>query len=202
MNNFRYTATILFVLLLTMITPIFGADFGPTNPFFSPSTLPFQAPAFDKITNADYQPAMEAGMAEHLKEIEAIANNSAAPTFENTFVAMEKSGRLLQRVQAVFYAVVSANNNPELLKIRQIEAPKLAAHTDAIYLNGKLFQRVSAIYKERHNLKLDPESIRLVEDYYKDFVRAGANLSEADKTELKKLNEELATLSNAFSTKL
>src|SRR3954469_4004522 len=82
MNNFRYTATILFVLLLTMITPIFGADFGPTNPFFSPSTLPFQAPAFDKITNADYQPAMEAGMVEHLKEIEAIANNSAAPTFE------------------------------------------------------------------------------------------------------------------------
>ena len=201
MHNFGFS-TILLILLVIVTIPCPGADFGPTNPFYSPSTLPFQAPPFDKITNADYQPAMEAGMAEQLKQIEAIANSSAAPTFENTFVPMEKSGRLLQRVQAAFFAVVSANNNPELLKIRQVMAPKLAAHNDAIYLNAKLFQRVSAIYKDRQKLNLDPESVRLVEDYYKDFVRAGANLSEANKVELKKLNEEIATLSNAFATKL
>ena len=173
MHNFGFS-TILLILLVIVTIPCPGADFGPTNPFYSPSTLPFQAPPFDKITNADYQPAMEAGMAEQLKQIEAIANSSAAPTFENTFVPMEKSGRLLQRVQAAFFAVVSANNNPELLKIRQVMAPKLAAHNDAIYLNAKLFQRVSAIYKDRQKLNLDPESVRLVEDYYKDFVRAGA----------------------------
>ena len=179
-----------------------GAEFGPNNPFFAPSTLPFQAPPFDKIKDADYQPAIEAGMAEELKEIQAIANNPAPPTFENTFVAMEKSGQLLRRVLQAFFAVSAANTNPELQKVRSIEAPKLAAHQDAIHLDAKLFQRVATIYKERASLKLDPESLRLVEYTYDQFVHAGANLSEADKTELKKLNEELATLSNTFTTKL
>ena len=178
------------------------AEFGPSNPFFAPSTLPFQAPPFDKIKDEDYQPAMEAGMAEERKEIDAIANNPAPPTFENTIVAMEKSGQLLQRVQAAFFSVSAANTNPALQKVRSIEAPKLAAHQDAIHLGAKLFQRVSTIYQERASLKLNPESLRLVEHTYDQFVHAGANLSEADKTELKKLNEELATLSNAFSTKL
>ena len=179
-----------------------GADFGPNNPFFAPSTLPFQAPPFDKIKDEDYQPAMDAGMSEQLKEIQAIAANPAAPTFENTIVAMEKSGQLLQRVRATFFAVAGANTNPTLLKVRSIEAPKLAAQRDAIYLDAKLFQRVATIYKQRSSLKLDPESLRLVEYYYDEFVHAGANLSDSDKTELKKINEELATLSNAFSTKL
>ena len=141
-------------------------------------------------------------MAEELKEIQAIANNPAPPTFENTIVAMEKSGQLLQRVQSAFFSVSAANTNPELQKVRSIEAPKLAAHHDAIYLDAKLFQRVAAVYKQRASLKLDPESLRLVEYIYDQFVHAGANLSEADKTELKKLNEEVATLSNTFSTKL
>ena len=178
------------------------AGFGPSNPFFAPSTLPFQAPPFDKIKDADYQPAMEAGMAEQRKEIDAIANNPAPPTFENTIVAMEKSGLLLRRVQAAFFSVSSANTNPALQAVRSIEAPKLAAHQDAIFLDGKLFQRVAAIYKERASLKLNPESLRLVEYTYDQFVHAGANLSEADKTTLKKLNEELATLSESFSTKV
>jgi peptidyl-dipeptidase Dcp len=178
------------------------AEFGPSNPFFAPSTLPFQAPPFDKIKDDDYQPAMEAGMAEERKEIDAIANNPAPPNFENTIVAMEKSGQLLQRVQAAFFSVSAANTNPTLQKVRSIEAPKLAAHQDAIHLDAKLFQRVAAIYKERASLKLNPESLRLVEHTYDQFVHAGANLSEADKTELKKLNEELATLSNTFTTKL
>src|SRR5581483_9111348 len=175
-----------FILMSVLASSAYGADFGPDNPFYKPSTLPFQAPPFDKIKDSDFQPAMEAGMAEEQKEIEEIANNPQPPTFENTIVAMEKSGRLLQRVQAAFFAVVSANTNPELQKVRQIEAPKLAAHQDAIYLNPKLFARISAIYKQRDALKLDPESRRLLEEDYKEFVRAGANLNEEQKTELKK----------------
>jgi peptidyl-dipeptidase Dcp len=178
------------------------SQFGPSNPFYAPSTLPYQAPPFDKIKDDDYIPAMDAGMAEEQKEMEAIANNPAPPTFENTIVAMEKSGRLLRRVQGAFFTVVSANENPTLQKVRATEAPKLAAHHDAILLNDKLFQRVSTIYNERKSLNLDPESLRLVEYDYDQFVHAGAKLNEADKAQLKKLNEELATLSNSFATKL
>jgi len=176
--------------------------FGPNNPFYAPSTLPFHAPPFDKIKDSDYQPAIEAGMAKQREEIKVIANNPAKPTFENTFVAMEKSGRLFDRAMSAFNAVTGANLNPELQKVQQIEAPKLAAHEDAIFLDPKLFQRVKAIYESRASLKLDPESDRLVEYYYKRFVHAGANLSEADKTALKKLNEEESSLSQAFLTKL
>jgi peptidyl-dipeptidase Dcp len=201
MNSLIVT-TIAIIGLTTLAVPASSEEFGPTNPFYSASKLPFQAPPFDKIKDEDYQPAIEAGMAEQRKEMRAIADNPAAPTFENTFVAMEKSGQLLQRSLATFFAVVSANTNPTLQKVRQEEAPKLAAHEDAIYLDPKLFQRVATIYKERQSLKLNPEQLRLVERTYEEFVHAGANLSEADKTELKKLNEELATLSNTFSTKL
>ena len=188
----------------TIYTPATAADakFGPSNPFYAESTLPFHAPPFDKIKDEDYQPAIEAGMAEQLSEINKIADNPAAPTFENTLVAMEKTGQLFQRVMAVFGAVTGANTNPVLQKVQADEAPKLAAHSDAIYLNAKLFARVAAVYKQRESLKLDAESMRLLEVTYDNFVRAGANLSDADKTELKKLNEEISTLSNDFSTKL
>ncbi len=202
MMNILIIAISVAVALTTLPALASSTEFGPDNPFYSPSTLPFQTPAFDKIKDDDYQPAMEAGMAEERKEMQAIADNPAAPTFENTIVAMEKSGQLLQRVQHVFFAITGANTNPTLQKVRSEEAPKLAAHQDAIYLDGKLFQRVAAVYKQRASLKLDAESLRLVEHYYDDFVHAGANLSEADKTELKKLNEELATLSNTFGNKL
>ena len=178
------------------------AKFGPDNPFYAPSTLPFHAPPFDKIKDEDYQPAIEAGMAEQRKEMQAIADNPAAPTFDNTIVAMEKTGQLLQRVTEAFFAVVSANTNPALQKVRQIEAPKLAAHQDAIHLDAKLFKRVEAVYKERHSLKLAPEQLRLVEHDYKEFVHAGSNLSDADKAELKKINEQLASLSQTFIAKL
>jgi peptidyl-dipeptidase Dcp len=188
----------------TISTPAATGDaaFGPSNPFYAPSTLPFQAPPFDKIKDADYQPAIEAGMAQELTEIEAIANNPAPPTFENTIVAMEKTGRLLQRVLAAFGGVTGANTNPVLQKVRADEAANLAAHQDAIVLNAKLFARVAAIYKQRETLKLDAESQRLLQLDYDNFVRSGANLSDADKTELKKLNGEIATLSESFSTKL
>ncbi|MGA2005388.1 MAG: peptidyl-dipeptidase Dcp [Terriglobales bacterium] len=176
--------------------------FGPGNPFYAASSLPFQAPPFDKIKNSDYQPAIEAGMAQQREEVRAIADNPVPPTFENTIVAFEKTGQLFNRVMLVFNGVTGANLNDELQKVQDIEAPRLAAHQDAIFLDAKLFQRVAAIYKQRASLKLDAEQLRLVEYDYLQFVHAGANLSDADKTELKKLNEEESTLTNAFSTRL
>lgn len=178
------------------------AAFGPSNPFYAPSTLPFQAPPFDKIHDSDYQPAIEAGMAQQRVEMNAIANDPAAPTFENTIIAMERSGQLLARVMGVFGGVAGANTNPDIQKVQEIEAPKLAAHQDAINLDSKLFARISALYEKRDALKLEPEQLRLLEFDYRQFVKAGANLSEADKTKLKKLNEEESILSNAFITKL
>ena len=176
--------------------------FGPGNPFYAPSKLPYLAPAFDKIKDTDYQPALEAGMAEQLKEIEAIANNPAPPTFENTFIPLEKSGQLFYRTLYVFNAVTGANSSPELERVQEVEAPRFAAQDDAIFLNEKLFDRVSAIYKQLDTLKLDPESKRLVEIYYKKFVHDGAKLSPEDKAKLKKMNEELSTLENSFRSKL
>jgi peptidyl-dipeptidase Dcp len=173
-----------------------------SNPFFTASTLPYQAPPFDKIHDGDYQPAIEEGMKQQLAEIEKIADNADAPTFENTYVAMEKSGVMLYRVMAVFGAVTGANTDDALQKVQEDEAPKLAAHEDAIYLNDKLFQRVEAVYNQRDTLKLDPESARLVEVIYKNFVHAGAKLSEADKAKLKDLNKEESTLSTQFTNKL
>jgi peptidyl-dipeptidase Dcp len=178
------------------------AQFGPSNPFYAASTLSLQAPPFDKIKDSDYQPALEMGMAQQREEVRTIAENPEPPTFENTLVALEKSGRLFQRVLPVFNAVTAANRSAELEKLQEIEAPKLAAHKDAIFLDAKLFHRVETIYKERESLKLDPESVRLIEYYYQQFVIAGASLSDTDKAQLKKLNEEESTLSAAFSAKL
>ena len=198
--------TLLAVSLLVgvAIIPVAATntDFGPSNPFYSPSTLPFQAPAFDKIKDSDYQPAIEAGMAEQLKEVQTIANNPEAPTFENTIVAFEKSGQLLTRVGQVFFNVVGANSDPKLLEIRSAVAPKLSAHHDAIFLDPKLFARVAAVYQQRNSLKLNPEQLRLVEWDYEQFVHSGANLSDADKAQLRKLNEQIATLQDEFENKL
>src|ERR1700733_7159566 len=179
-----------------------AAAFGPENPFYVASTLPYQAPPFDRIKDTDYQPAIEAGIAEHLKEGEAIANNPAPPTFDNTLVALEKSGELYNRVQMVFNGVTQANSSPTLEKVQEIETPKMQAHDDAIFLNEKLFQRIAAVYKQMDSLGLDAESKRLVEIYYKNFVHQGANLSPADKAKLRKLNEEESTLMNSFRSKL
>src|SRR4051812_17502134 len=168
------------------------------NPFAKPSTLPFQVPAFDKIKDEHFRPAFDAGMAEHKKEIQAIAHNPEPATFENTIVAMEKSGLLLDRVSTVFFNLDSSNNNPEILKIASEMAPKLAAHGDSITLDPALFARIDAVYKNRASLKLDPESLQLLERTHLVFVRAGANLSDADKTKLKQINEQIASLNNQF----
>ena len=173
-----------------------------TNPFAQPSTLPLQAPDFAKIKDTDYEPAFEEAMRVHLKEIEAIANNKAAPTFDNTIVAMEKAGRMLDRVGLAFSAVVGANTNDTLDKTQTDTAPELAAHQDAIYLNAKLFARVKAIYDARASLNLDPESQQLLKVYYLQFVHSGANLSETDKARLREINKQDASLETSFQQKL
>ncbi len=201
--HYAITAAAGALALTTSATPVTAQPaFGPANPFYAPSSLPFQAPPFDKIQDSDYQPAIEAGMAQQLAEIRVIADNPEPPSFENTVVALEKSGRLLDRVNSVFDAVTGANTNPDLQKVQQIEAPKLAAHNDAIYLDSKLYHRVEAVYEQRNALHLDPESLRLIEFYHREFVHAGANLSDADKTRLREMNEEISTLENDFRTKL
>ncbi len=179
-----------------------NSGFGPSNPFYTESSLPFHAPPFDRIKDADYQPAIEAGMGQQLAEVRAIAANTAAPTFENTFVPLEKSGRLLDRALQAFAAVAGANTNPYLQEVKTALAPKLAAHQDAIFLNAKLFARVSAIYAKRDTGGFDAEQKRLIEVTYDEFVHAGANLSAPDKERLKKMNAEESTLSDTFSKKL
>ena len=169
------------------------------NPFFSPSTLPYQLPHFDRIKDEHYAPALSRGMEEQRAEIRAIAANPEAPTFENTIVALEKTGELLTRTGAVFGNLAGANTNPQLQKIQAEFAPKFAAHQDAILLDGALFARIKALYDGRAGLGLDAESLRLLERYHTDFVRAGANLSDADKEKLKAMNAELATLATTFS---
>jgi peptidyl-dipeptidase Dcp len=172
------------------------------NPFATPSTLPFHAPRFDLIKDGDYQPAMEAGMAEQAAEIRRIANNPAAPTFDNTIVALERSGRMLDRVTSAFFGVVQANTNDTLDKVQEVESPKLTQHSDSVYLNPKLFARVQAIYAKRASLKLTPEQRQLLEVYHQGFIRSGAQLSEANKVKLRALNTQLSSLETAFQQKL
>ncbi|MGY4386388.1 peptidyl-dipeptidase Dcp [Pedobacter sp. UYP24] len=172
------------------------------NPFLNESKLPYQVPDFTKIKNDDFKPAFEEGMKIHLQEIEKIAANPEVATFENTLVAMERSGELLTRVNNVFNLLTGANTNDTLQKLQEDIAPKLAAHQDAISLNANLFKRIESIYNSRTTLKLDAESARLVEYQYQTFVLAGAKLSEDNKSSLKKLNEQEASLSAKFSNQL
>ena len=169
------------------------------NPFYTESSLYMKYPEFDKIKNKHYTPAFEKGMADHMAEIDAIAERADSPTLENTIISMEKSGALLDRVATVFFSLTSANTNDAMEKIRSEMAPKLSAHSDQILLNGKLFHRVKTIYEQRDQLGLDAESKRLVEKYYTDFIRSGANLSSEEKESLKKINGEMAVLQTTFS---
>ena len=169
------------------------------NPFFAASTLQFQYPPFDRIENSHYLPAFEQGMREQLEEIETIASNPASATVENTIVAFERSGRVLERVSRVFYALSSAHTNDVINEVESEIAPRLAAHYDAILLDPRLFDRVETIYQSRDELDLDAETLRLIEETRRDFVRAGAQLSEEEKTELRAINTELAELDAQFS---
>lgn len=182
----------------TAAAPAMAAAAQAGNPFFKLSPLPFHYPQFDLIKDEHFAPAFAEGMAQNLREIEAIANNPKAATFENTIVAMERAGQLLTRVSTTFSNLQGANTNPKLDEIDTDMSPKLAAHNDAIYLNAKLYARVQSLYDKRAKLGLDAESKHLLERYHTDFVRAGAKLSAADKEKLKVLNGELATLQTAF----
>ena len=174
----------------------------PQNPLLARSALPFHAPEFDRIHDADFAPAIEAGIAEQRAEVAKIADNPAPPTFENTIAELERSGQLLARVYAIFNGLAGANTNDTLQKVQEDEAPKLAALQSQTFLNEKLFKRVEAIYDGRAALKLSPEALRLVEYYHQQFILAGARLSPADKTTLQALNEEDATLSAKFTNRL
>jgi peptidyl-dipeptidase Dcp len=186
------------LLNAAQITAVFAASSTDSNPLLSESTRPYHVPPFDKIKDEHFAPAIEAGMREQLKEVDAVASNSEKPTFDNTVVALERTGRLLDRAQRTFSNLNACNTNPALQKIETEMAPKLAAHQDAIHLNAKLFARIQELYDSRDKLGLDPESAYLLERYYKDFVRAGAKLSDPDKEKLKKINAELATLQTQF----
>lgn len=182
--------------------PTRSEDLDPDNPFAHPSQIPYALPPFDLIREEHFLPAFNAGMAEQLAEIEAIASCPEAPSLDNTVVALERSGRLLDRVRAAFWNLVLADSTEGLRSIEATVAPRLAAHTDAIHLHGGLFDRVAELYAGRAGLALTSEQHRLLERYRTDFVRAGASLSEAEQARLRQLNEELASLSADFSARL
>lgn len=179
------------------------ADSSPSNPFFAPSTLPYQLPPFSSIAVSDYMPAFSRGMAEQLAEIAAITASESAPSFANTLVALERSGAMLRRVSHVFFNQTSSDTSPELEEIEAEISPLLAAHRDAIHLDAALFSRIKALYDARSTLSLpDAEALRLIEKYHEEFVRAGAELSPADKDRLRALNRELASLETEFQQNL
>ena len=177
------------------------ASAAPGDVFLKPSTLPLQAPDFRNIHDDDFQPALEAGMKEELAQMRAIAAQTAPPTFDNTIVAMERAGRTLDRTSSVFFALTQANTNDTLQAVQKAESPRLAAHHDEIYLDPKLFARVQAIYGKRDQLK-GPEQQQLVKVVYDEFVRSGAKLSAGDQAKLRQINQQLSSLSTAFSQKL
>src|SRR5690606_12140870 len=172
--------------------PQAAADQAQANTFFAESPLPLHYPQFDRIRDSDFAPAFDRGMAEELEEIEAIANNPEPATFENTIVALQKTGQVLSRAQTVFYSLISADTNDAREALRAQYAPKFSAHRDAIVLNPKLFARIKAVHDGLGASGLQGEDRRLVEKYYEDFGRAGANLPDADKARLKQINAELA----------
>jgi len=187
--------------VLALLVPVFAVAqtaTTQTNPLFSPSTLQYQAPPFDKIKDTDYQPAIEEGMRQQIAEIDRIANDPSPATFANTIEAMERTGTLLTRSAKIFFALTGANTNDAIQKIEADVAPKLASHNDAIYQNPKLYARVKSLYDQRDRLGLTADGKFLIERYYKQFVRAGANLSAADQATLRALNQEESKLTTQF----
>ena len=172
------------------------------NPFFSEYTTPFQVPPFDKIDSSDYLPAFMEGIKQHNAEIEAIINNSAAPDFNNTILAFDKSGKLLTRVSKVFYNLNEAETNKQMQATARTLSPVMSKHGDDITLNEKLFARIKAVYDKRKEMQLDDQQVRVVEKYFRDFERQGANLPPEKKDQLRKLNEELSMLTLTFGENL
>ncbi len=170
-----------------------------TNPFFSEYKTPHGTIPFNEIKIEHYMPAFEKGIEENKKEIDAIVNNPEAPTFENTIVALENSGKLLSRVGSPFYNLLSAETSDELQALAQQVSPMMTDHSNSISLNQALFARIKAVYDQKDKLKLTPEQQTLLQNTYDGFVRSGANLSEADKAVYSELSKELGLLSLQFS---
>jgi len=197
------------LLLLTAVVMAFSgckngqkAGKDADNPFFTEYTTPFQVPPFDQIDTSDYLPAFIEGIKQHDAEIEAITGNTAAPDFENTILAFDKSGKLLTRVSKVFFNVNEANTSDQMQEIAKKISPMLSKHNDDISMNAALFGRIKAVYEKRKESGLDAEQMRAVEKYYRDFERQGANLPKDKQDQLRKINEELAMLSINFGDNL
>ena len=195
--------TLIFVIAILSISPSCKKEVRNENPFLNKTyDTPFEVPPFEKIRAAHYKPAYLQGMEEQKREIKAIINNPAEPTFENTIRELEYSGELLSRVSRVFGALSSANTNDTLQAINKEIAPLLAKHRDDINLNDSLFQRVSRVYENKDKFTLTDEEKKLLDDTYKGFVRSGAALSPDDKDKLRKINEEMSLLTVQFSENL
>ena len=172
------------------------------NPFLSDYGTPYEVPAFDKIQSEHYLPAFEEGMKQQKAEIDVIVKNRATPDFQNTILAYDKSGELLDKVGGVFFNLMECMSNDEMQNIAAEIMPKMSAHGDEISMNPLLFEKVKYVYDNRHNMNLDDQQIRVVEKYYSDFIRSGAGLNEADKETLKGINERLSLLSLQFGNNL
>jgi peptidyl-dipeptidase Dcp len=201
---FRCLMTPALVVSMTYAANVAAADAvtgtgDRVNPLLAASSLPNHLPRFDLIKDEDFLPAMKLGMRIERAEIAEIANNPASPTFENTIVAMERTGALLGRASRVFFNLRSADSNEARQAIEREVRPLLTAHNDAIRLDAALFARIDALYQQRASLGLSPTQLRLLEEYHRDFVRAGAALSEGEKARLRAINTELAQLGTEFS---
>lgn len=192
----------LFLPIVFLLTLGFKSSEGEdnmNNPFFSEYTTPFGTPPFDQIKEEHYLPAFYKGMEIRNKEIDAITSNTGEPSFENTIIRLEYSGALLTKVRNVFFAMTESNTNSKLQEISKEISPKLTQHRDEINLNQKLFERVKAVYDKKDQLNLNPEQLKLLSEYYKGFVRGGANLNPEDKEKLKAINSEISLLTIQFS---
>jgi peptidyl-dipeptidase Dcp len=195
-GNFIFMAAIMLTLMQCK------NDSMSENPFFSTFQTPFEVPPFDKIDSVHFMPAFTEGMKRENEEIEAIVNNKEVPTFENTIMAFDRTGKLLMNVTKVFFNLNEANTNDQMQAIAREVSPKLSEHADNIFLNEKLFARIKSVYEQRHQSGLDSQQVRVTEKYYRDFERMGANLPADKKETLKKINTELATLSLTFGENL
>lgn len=182
--------------------PATGKTMNQDNPFFEASKLPFQAPDFGSIKPEHFSSAFEAGFKQQLEQVRLIADQKDAPSFENTLVVMEKSGEILTRVSAVFFNLAGAHTNESIQEIERAVAPKLARHSDDIYLNKQLFARVEKLWETRKELPLNEEQQRLLKKTYEDFVRAGAKLTDAQQAEVRAINERMSTLTTQFQNNL
>jgi peptidyl-dipeptidase Dcp len=172
------------------------------NPFFEQWNTPFQTPPFSKFKNEHFLPALEEGIKQQRAELEQIINNSEPPTFQNTIAALEKSGKLLTKVSRIFFNLTNANTNDQLQKVAEIITPELSKLNNDIYLNEKLYQRIKVIYESKDKLNLSKEELRLLDNYYSDFIRAGIGLPEEQKNRLREINQQLSSLQLKFADNL